>query len=121
MTQFANSKLMLLIPNSEEVRYRLSFDFASMGVRPERIEFVYRSSSADYLDRYNQIDIALDPVPFNGHTTTCDAAWMGCPTITLSGDTFASRYGGSVLRNIGLSDLIATDEAEYVRHRLRPC
>jgi predicted O-linked N-acetylglucosamine transferase (SPINDLY family) len=69
----------------------------------------------EYLQRYNRIDIALDPVPFNGHTTTCDAAWMGCPTVTLSGQIYAHRYGGSVLRNLGLAELVAGGDDDYAR------
>jgi protein O-GlcNAc transferase len=59
-------------------------------------------------------DIALDPFPFNGHTTTCDSIWMGVPVVMLEGDTYAARFGGSVLANVGLEDLIAKTVDEYV-------
>ncbi len=115
MNGIPNSRLMLLIPNGETIRQRLQTTFASAGVSPNRIELVHRVAPGEYLQRYNQIDIALDPVPFNGHTTTCDAAWMGCPTVTLSGTTYAHRYGGSLPRNLGLPELIAGSEEDYIR------
>ena len=54
-----------------------------------------------YLELMQRADIALDPFPFNGHTTTCDAIWMGVPVVMLAGKTYASRFGGSVLRERG--------------------
>jgi protein O-GlcNAc transferase len=115
LAEVPNSKLLLLAPDAREVDDRIRAAFASGGISSDRIELVRRASPREYLDRYNRIDIALDPVPFNGHTTTCDAAWMGCPTVMLAGAIFPYRYGGSVLRNLGLKDLIAENEEEYVR------
>ena len=56
----------------------------------------------------------VDPFPFNGHTTTCDAIWMGVPVVMLAGQTYASRFGGSVLTNVGLERLIAPTAQRYV-------
>ncbi len=61
-----------------------------------------------------QADIALDPIPFNGHTTTCDAVWMGVPVVMLEGSTYASRFGGCVLAQVGLEHLIARSVDEYI-------
>jgi len=108
-------RFVLLAPASKEVDDGLLAAFESHGVSRERIEIVRRATPREYLERYNRIDVALDPVPFNGHTTTCDAAWMGCPTVMRDGDIYANRYGGSVLRNIGCSDLIAEADEDYVR------
>ncbi len=110
-----DSRLLLMAPNSEEVHQRLRAIFIAAGIFADRLELVRRVPLRAYLERYNQIDIALDPVPFNGHTTTLDAAWMGCPTVMLAGEIYAYRYGGSVLRNLGLGDLIAASEDEYIR------
>jgi len=72
------------------------------------------ASQLDHLARYNNIDIALDPFPYNGTTTTCDALWMGTPVVALAGKTHVSRVGVSQLTNIGLPELIAADTVAYV-------
>jgi protein O-GlcNAc transferase len=115
MNAVPNSKMILLTPHGRAIQQRLINALESGGVSADRIEFVRRVAPAEYLQRYNRVDIALDPVPFNGHTTTCDAAWMGCPTIMLAGEMYAQRYGGSVLRNIGLTDLVTDDDDDYIR------
>ena len=81
---------------------------AEHGIDPGRIERVDKRPIGEYLELVQQADIALDPFPFNGHTTTCDSIWMGVPVVMLEGETYASRFGGSVLANVGLDDLIAT-------------
>ncbi len=67
-----------------------------------------------YMARYNEIDIMLDTSPYTGTTTTCEALWMGVPTITLAGDSFLSRHGASVVSAASLPDWIARDEDDYV-------
>jgi predicted O-linked N-acetylglucosamine transferase (SPINDLY family) len=61
------------------------------------------------------MDIALDTVPYNGGTTTCDALWMGVPVITLPGGRFCSRMGASILKTVGLDEFVAADADDYVR------
>jgi predicted O-linked N-acetylglucosamine transferase (SPINDLY family) len=67
-----------------------------------------------YLEQYRGVDIALDTYPYNGHTTTCDALWMGVPVVTLSGTIHVSRAGVSVLSNVGLERFIAPTAEQYV-------
>ena len=110
-----DARLIMMTTQCRATDERLRAGFAAAGVPPARVRFVGRADPAEYLERYNAIDLALDPVPFVGHTTTCDAAWMGVPTVTLAGDCYAHRYGSSVLRAIGLPDLVATDDDGYVR------
>lgn len=68
-----------------------------------------------YTQNYRRIDIALDTFPYTGGTTTCDALWMGVPTVTRMGPMGISRMGASILGTVGLSELIARDAAEFMR------
>src|SRR5262249_50564781 len=80
-----------------------------------RVEFAQTTTFENYLSRYAQIDIALDPFPFCGGTTTCDALWMGVPVITLAGQTAVGRGGVSILNQIHLPELVAGTEQGYVQ------
>jgi protein O-GlcNAc transferase len=70
---------------------------------------------AAHLAAYNSIDIALDTAPYHGTTTTCDALWMGVPVVTLAGQTHVSRVGVSLLTNIGLGELVASNADHYIQ------
>ena len=70
---------------------------------------------ATYLELYHQIDVGLDTVPYNGHTTSFDSFWMGVPVITLVGDTLVGRAGLCALMNLGLPELAARTPDEFVR------
>jgi len=107
------SKLILHSPVGSHRNEALSI-FAAQGVDAHRIQFVEKSTTEKYFQTYNQIDIALDPFPFNGGTTTCDALWMGVPVITLAKDTAVSRAGSSILSNAGLPNLIAHTQDQYI-------
>jgi protein O-GlcNAc transferase len=85
-----------------------------LGVDETRVRFVGRVSMAEYFAHYHQIDIALDPFPCTGGTTTCDALWMGVPVVTLAGDTAVARGGLSILSNIGRGEWVAGTIDEYV-------
>src|SRR5262249_31215380 len=85
------------------------------GVAAQQIELVAAlPGRADHLALSHRVDIALDPFPYNGTTTTCEALWMGVPVITLRGNRHAGRVGASLLTQIGLTDLIANSTQEYV-------
>lgn len=87
----------------------------SHGIALDRVEITgWSETSVDHLDRYNEIDIALDTFPYHGTTTTCEALWMGVPVVTLAGDKHVSRAGASLLHSAGLDDLIATTPQQYV-------
>jgi predicted O-linked N-acetylglucosamine transferase (SPINDLY family) len=104
----------LWIMNMEPRRLEaLRARFASLGVEPSRIEGHPRRSRADYWDLLAQVDLALDPWPFSGGTTTCQAAWLGIPTVTLAGDRPAARTGASLLAAMGLEDWVAADVEAY--------
>ena len=93
--------------------------FNERGVLPQRITLVGPTPYEAYLTQYNEIDIALDPFPWNGHTTTCEALWMGVPVVTLRGDRHSGRIGASLLTSVGLDDLIANNVEEYVDIAMR--
>ena len=89
--------------------------FTREGIEGHRIKlFSFVPSSKEHLNLYNQIDIVLDTFPYNGTTTTCEALWMGVPVITLVRNSHASRVGLSLLSNIGLQELSANSNEEYV-------
>jgi predicted O-linked N-acetylglucosamine transferase (SPINDLY family) len=85
------------------------------GLDPQRVQFINRVSSREYFDLYHGIDVGLDPFPCAGGTTTCDALWMGVPVVTLAGRTAVGRAGVSLLSNVGLPELIAQTEDQYIR------
>jgi predicted O-linked N-acetylglucosamine transferase (SPINDLY family) len=93
---------------------RMRTQLAAADVPVERVELYGAAHYADYLAAYREVDIALDPFPFSGGVTTCDALWMGVPVVTLPGSTFASRHGLSYLTSAGLADeLVARDVDGY--------
>ena len=121
-----------------EGRERYAALFATAGIAAERLDLVAQIPGiAAHLGAYDRLDIALDPFPYNGTTTTCEALWMGVPVLTLAGRLHAGRVGASLLAPLGLDAWIASDEDGYVaaaarlaanlpalaalRARLRPC
>ena len=88
--------------------------FAGAGVAAERVLLrPTNPEQMDHLQHYDQVDIALDPFPYNGVTTTCDALWMGVPVVTLRGDRHSGRMGASILTNAGLPELVADTGSAY--------
>jgi hypothetical protein len=90
-------------------------EFAAHGVSPERIEFRGPSKHRAFIGEYNDIDIVLDPFPYTGGLTTCEALWMGVPTVTVPGETFSSRHSMSHLSNAGLADWVAPNLPAYIK------
>jgi len=88
--------------------------FRCAGVAPERLIFEGPSDRRDYFDAFNKVDIALDPFPFPGGTTSVEGLWMGVPVITLRGDRFIAHNGETIAHNSGQSDWIADSEADYL-------
>lgn len=89
--------------------------FAAAGVTPDRLDLLgHIDDSQGHLAAYGRVDLALDPFPYNGTTTTCEALWMGVPVVTLAGSRHAGRVGASLLHRVGLDELVAADLASYV-------
>jgi protein O-GlcNAc transferase len=84
------------------------------GITAGRVTLAGPSTRHDYLAAHEEIDMILDTFPFPGGTTTCEALWMGVPTVTLMGQTLLSRQGASLLRCAGLPEWVALDEDQYV-------
>ncbi len=105
--------LVLYAPEGS-TRSRIVEHLAHDGVDRSRVRFYGKQSAADYMKTWGGIDIGLDPFPYAGGISTCDALWMGTPVVTLSGKTVVGRGGCSILSNLGLSDMIARDDRQYV-------
>ena len=94
---------------------RLRGEFAQHGVGRDRLTLLAMDDDfRAHLARYHDIDIGLDPFPYNGTTTTLEALWMGVPVVNLAGDRHAARVGDSILANLGLDTLIARSVDEYL-------
>jgi predicted O-linked N-acetylglucosamine transferase (SPINDLY family) len=99
--------------NPSEVR-RLTQMFSIRCIDPSRVDLRGWSDHAQLLEQYGGIDLALDPFPYSGGLTTCEALWMGVPVITCPGETFAGRHALSHLSNVGLTETIARNFDHYV-------
>ena len=86
------------------------------GIAAERVELMgWVPGTTSHLALYDRVDIALDPFPYNGTTTTCEALWMGVPVVTLRGTRHAGRVGASLLTQVGLGEWIASSVEEYLQ------
>jgi predicted O-linked N-acetylglucosamine transferase (SPINDLY family) len=113
-----NSRLLLKAHTlqSKVIRSDLRRRFANHGIRGERLELRSASPHPIMLGQYGEIDLALDPFPFNGGMTTLEALWMGVPVVTIAGKGVVSRQTVSALSNIGLADALAfPDVRTYIQ------
>lgn len=88
--------------------------FARHGIGAERLRFEGASARASYLAAYHEVDIALDPFPFPGGTTSIEGLWMGVPVLTLRGDRFIGHQGETILHSVDMPEWIAQDVDDYV-------
>ena len=115
MRAVEKSRLLLQCPEGE-TQVRVRHWFAAHGIAAERLELVARTPTrGGFLELFARMDIALDPFPYNGGTTTCEALWMGVPVLTLPGEGIVSRIGLSILTACGMPEFVAHTEEEYVR------
>ncbi len=111
-----SSRLLLKSAGLEQepVAAHIRSRFAAHGIAPERLRLLGRTPDASsHLDLYREIDVALDPLPYHGTTTTCEALWMGRPVVTLAGDHHANRVGVSLLQAVGHPEWIAATPEAY--------
>jgi len=114
LTECPTARLRMAAIVSDRSRQLVVSVFLKAGIDPARIEFVPRTGYHEYLSGIRELDIVLDPFPYNGGTTTVDALAMGVPVVTLAGDRSISRGGLSLLSTVGLSDFVARNHDEYV-------
>jgi predicted O-linked N-acetylglucosamine transferase (SPINDLY family) len=94
--------------------------FSKYDIQPDRLDFSgYINHYTTHLEQYHKVDIALDSFPYNGTTTTFESLWMGVPVLTLAGKTHSSRVSKSILTSLGLTDLIASSESDYIAKAIR--
>ena len=114
LRQLPQSRLLLEVHGAEDVAFAADIRqrFVDAGASPAQIDILPRQSGQQYV-LYREVDLALDPFPCSGGTTSCDSLWMGTPFVTLAGRSFVSRMGVTFLKNVGLDELIADNEADY--------
>ncbi len=118
LAEVPNSRLLIKshVLHDPTTRELIARRLAGNGIPQDRLELQGRTKThEEHIALYNQVDIALDPFPYNGTTTTCEALAMGVPVVTLAGISHISRVGVSLLTNIGLSHLIAESADDYIR------
>jgi protein O-GlcNAc transferase len=113
------SSVLWLLPSNPAAESNLRAAAAARGVDPARLIFASRMSPEDHLARHRLVDLFLDTLPYNAHTTASDALWTGLPLITLPGRAFSARVAASLLHAIGVPELVAADAREYETLALR--
>ncbi|SMO59621.1 FkbM family methyltransferase [Fodinibius sediminis] len=116
MKSVPRSRLLLKSKQYETktLRERIIKPLESAGIAADRVTFRGESNHKDHLSHYNQVDIALDPWPYSGGLTTCEALYMGVPVVTKPGPTFAGRHSATHLTNAGFADWVTDSWDEYV-------
>jgi len=109
-----SARLLMFTVSAGRTQERVTREFASHGIDDARLELIPKLAFRQFLAAYSRVDIALDPFPFSGTTTTCQTLWMGVPVVTLAGRSHVSRVGVTMLSSVGLEQCVATDESDYV-------
>lgn len=116
LQRLPSARLLLRSPalSAARIRDELARQFIVNGIAAERLILLPLAERAELLATYNAIDIALDPFPYGGGTTTAEALWMGVPVVSIGGDRFSGRVSASMLRTVGLPELVVADEERYI-------
>jgi len=120
LKQLPDSRLLVKsqVFDDAQLYPQLEQRFEKFGIDTQRLSLHGHLSTEAYFRLYHQVDLCLDAYPYTGATTTCEALWMGTPTLTLAGDTQASRMSYSVLATVGLDDWVAFSVDEFIQKAL---
>jgi protein O-GlcNAc transferase len=120
LLQAVDGSVLWLRDHNATATQNLRLEATRVGVAPERLVFAASVPlDADYLARQRQADLVLDTLNYNAHTTACEALWAGVPVLTCMGSTFAGRVAASLLRAVGLPELVTQSLADYEALALR--
>jgi predicted O-linked N-acetylglucosamine transferase (SPINDLY family) len=119
LMQAAPGSVLWLLRDNVGAERNLRREAQRRGIDPVRLVFAGRTTLADHLARHRLADLFLDTLPYNAHTTASDALWAGVPLITCQGKAFAGRVGASLLRSVGLPELVTESLADYEAAALR--
>jgi predicted O-linked N-acetylglucosamine transferase (SPINDLY family) len=111
--------VLWLLESNGSMAANLRREARERGADPARLVFSPRVPIEEHLARFRAADLFLDTLPYNAHTTASDALWAGLPVLTCSGETFASRVAGSLLRAVGLPELVTHSLGDYEAAALR--
>jgi predicted O-linked N-acetylglucosamine transferase (SPINDLY family) len=114
LARVPDSELWVLDVTSDEVHERVVAAVAAAGVESARIKTWSRLPAAPFWDRIRRADIALDTFPYNGGATTCESLWLGVPVVTRAGEMGFARSGASILGAVGLPELVASTDEQYL-------
>ncbi len=122
LKQLPDSRLILKYRNhfgNPSLKHRMVEQFREYSIDEQRLEFIStRDHHHHHLSLYHRADIALDPFPFTGATTTFQALWMGVPVISLLGDRFIARMAGDIIHHAGLGELLAESPDAYLERAI---
>ena len=123
LNEIPGSRLYLNMSNLQNdlLKNNVIERYAANGIPENRLTLESTRGRVAALGSYNKVDIALDPFPYPGGTTSYEALWMGVPILTMRGRNFISHFGESILHNVGLHDWIAENEDDYVAKAVAAC
>jgi predicted O-linked N-acetylglucosamine transferase (SPINDLY family) len=113
LLQSEKGSVLWLLRGTKKAETNLRSEARARGIDPQRIVFAPRAQLPDHLARHRLADLSLDTLPYNAHTTTMDALWMGLPVLTCLGQAFPGRVAGSMLKAAGMPELVTTSMADY--------
>jgi predicted O-linked N-acetylglucosamine transferase (SPINDLY family) len=114
LSAVSESRLLLLVRDDADSRERIRAGLLAAGAAPEQLVFVPPGSSHQYCEYHHQVDVMLDPFPYNGAVTTADALWMGVPVLGIRGDSYHSRQGWMIARAMGLEEWVCSSADSLV-------